>query len=37
MTPPNDVSINEAESNFLGEYLSANIPPYKYDKKATIP
>ena len=29
--------LKKLESNFLGEYLSANIPPYKYDKNATIP
>ena len=37
IAPPNEVSIKEPDISFLGEYLSANIPPYKYDKNATIP
>tara|TARA_E500000178_G_scaffold345483_1_gene395434 strand:- start:2927 stop:3202 length:276 start_codon:yes stop_codon:yes gene_type:complete len=36
-TPPNEVNISEYERSFLGENLSAITPPYKYDKKATIP
>tara|TARA_B100000902_G_scaffold139499_1_gene137610 strand:+ start:7898 stop:8071 length:174 start_codon:yes stop_codon:yes gene_type:complete len=37
ITPPRDVKIKDEAKSFLGEYLSAKIPPYKYDKKATIP
>ena len=32
-----DKNIREIDSNFLGENLSARIPPYKYEKNATTP
>ena len=35
--PPKEVSINDADSNFLGENLSARIPPKIYDRNATKP
>ena len=35
--PPSEVNIREIDNNFLGEYLSAKTPPYKYEKNATIP
>ena len=32
INPPREVKIKEIDNNFLGEYLSANTPPYKYEK-----
>ena len=37
INPPMEVKIKEIDNNFLGEYLSAKTPPYKYEKNATTP
>jgi len=35
--PPNAVRNKDPAMSFLGENLSAIAPPYKYDKRATVP